>query len=265
MSLAGVKAIVTGGASGLGAATVAHLAAKGASVTVLDREAAQGAATAAAHGATFAEADVTDEASVQAAIDHAVAAMGGINAAVNCAGIAIAERVVGRKGAHRLESFRRTVDINLVGTFNVTRLAALAMSDNAPDEGGQRGVIVNTASIAAFDGQKGQAAYAASKAGIAGLSLPLARDLASHGIRVCAIAPGIFRTPMLEGLGQDVMDGLAADVTFPPSRGAGGVRAPCGLHPHRALSERRDDPARRCPANALTASRPPYPSAPIPR
>gem|GEM_PF-1028001 len=150
-----------------------------------------------------------------AAIDAARASMGRLTATVNCAGIATAEKTLGREGPHRLESFRRTVDVNLVGTFNVARLAASAMSENTASPDGLRGVIVNTASIAAFDGQKGQAAYAASKAGIAGLSLPMARDLARDGIRVMAIAPGIFRTPMLIGLGEEVMQGLANDVTCP--------------------------------------------------
>jgi len=145
--------------------------------------------------------------------------MGSINACVNCAGIASGEKTVGRDGPHRLDSFKRTIDINLVGTFNVLRLAAAEMSKNEPDADGARGVIVNTASIAAFDGQMGQASYAASKAGIAGLSLPVARDLARNGIRVMAIAPGIFLTPMLEELGPEIIDGLAVDVTFPKRLG----------------------------------------------
>lgn len=212
MLLADVKAIVTGAASGLGAATARHLRAAGAAVTIADRDTAQGAALAAEIGASFVEVDVTDEASATAAIARAKTAMGGLNALVNCAGIAIGERVVGRDGPHRLASFQRTIDINLVGSFNMTRLAAAEM---AGSPGPERGVIVNTASIAAFDGQKGQAAYAASKAGIAGMTLPLARDLASQGVRVCAIAPGIFATPMLAGLPADVQASLAAEVTFP--------------------------------------------------
>lgn len=153
-------------------------------------------------GATFAQVDVTDAASVKAGRDHA----GDINVAINCAGIAITEKTLGRDGPHGQDSFERTIDINLNSTFNVARLATERMKDG--------GVIINTASVAAFDGQKGQAAYAASKSGIAGLSLPMARDLARNGIRVMAIAPGIFRTPMLEGLGPEVMDGLAADVIY---------------------------------------------------
>jgi NAD(P)-dependent dehydrogenase (short-subunit alcohol dehydrogenase family) len=153
---------------------------------------------------------------VQSAVSAAARAMGGIDALVNCAGIATGERVVGREGPHRLDSFARTININLVGSFNVLRLAAVEMAKNP---GPERGVIVNTASIAAFDGQKGQAAYAASKGGIAGMTLPLARDLATQGIRACAIAPGIFATPMLKGLPQEVQDSLAAEVTFPKRLG----------------------------------------------
>ncbi|MBC7147579.1 MAG: SDR family NAD(P)-dependent oxidoreductase [Thioclava marina] len=216
MELTALRAVVTGGASGLGAATARHLAESGAKVTIFDRDRAQGETMAGEIGATFAEVDVTSEESVAAGIAVAVAAMGGIDALVNCAGIATGERVVGRDGPHRLESFRRTIDINLVGSFNVLRLAAAEMAKN---EGPERGVIINTASIAAFDGQKGQAAYAASKGGIAGMTLPLARDLATQGIRVCAIAPGIFGTPMMKGLPQDVQDSLAAEVTFPKRLG----------------------------------------------
>ncbi|MEM6276063.1 MAG: SDR family NAD(P)-dependent oxidoreductase, partial [Pseudomonadota bacterium] len=161
--------------------------------------------------------DVTEEASVSAALEQAAEAMGGLTCAISCAGIATAERTLGRKGPHKLESFRRTIDINLTGSFNVARLSAEIMAGN-PD-GEETGVIINTASVAAFDGQKGQTAYAASKGGVAALSLPLARDLASLKIRAMTIAPGIFRTPMLEGLGQDVMDGLAADVVHPARLG----------------------------------------------
>lgn len=215
MDLSNSRAIVTGGASGLGAATAAHFRKMGAQVTVLDLDHA-GEATATAMGAGFVQTDVTDEASVAAALDHAVCLMGGIDICVNCAGIATGEKTLGRDGPHRLSSFRRTVEINLIGSFNVLRLAAERMALNDRPE---NGVIVNTASIAAFDGQKGQAAYAASKAGIAGMTLPLARDLAGQRIRVCAIAPGIFGTPMLKGLPQDVQDSLAAEVTFPKRLG----------------------------------------------
>ncbi|MEY1555243.1 SDR family NAD(P)-dependent oxidoreductase [Yoonia sp. R2331] len=210
MDITTTRAIVTGGASGLGAATAKALIDAGAQVTIFDL-AARGADYAAQIGAFFAAVDVTDETSVAKGLNNAIDAMGGLNAAVNCAGIATTEKTLGRDGPHAQSSFDRTLKINLSGTFNICRLAAARMD--------QGGVLVNTASVAAFDGQKGQAAYAASKSGIAGLSLPMARDLARGGIRVLAIAPGIFRTPMLEGLGQEVMDGLAADVIYPPRLG----------------------------------------------
>lgn len=216
MDISTARAVVTGGASGLGAATAAHFRARGAQVVILDREAA-GEAYAEGLGAGFARTDVTDEASVTAALDAAVAQMGGIDVCVNCAGIVIGEKTLGREGAHRLDSFRRTIEVNLIGSFNVLRLAAERMARNGRAE--DNGVIVNTASIAAFDGQAGQAAYAASKAAIAGMTLPIARDLARSAIRVCAIAPGIFGTPMLRGLPQDVQDGLAAEVTNPKRLG----------------------------------------------
>ena len=215
MDLTTCRAIVTGGASGLGAATAAHFRAQGAQVVVLDRDPA-GAGAAAAIGAGYAVTDVTDEASVAAALDHAVAVMGGIDVCVNCAGVVVGEKTLGRDGPHRLDSFRRTIEVNLIGSFNVLRLAAAHMARNGR---AQNGVIVNTASIAAFDGQKGQAAYAASKAGIAGMTLPLARDLAGQGIRVCAVAPGIFGTPMLKGLPAEVQESLAAEVTYPKRLG----------------------------------------------
>ncbi|MFQ6552401.1 SDR family NAD(P)-dependent oxidoreductase [Aestuariibius insulae] len=212
MDLKNIRAVVTGGASGLGAATAKALIAAGGEVTILDRDPA-GADTARELGAHFQETDVTSEASSTSAIHNAAQAMGGLNVAVNCAGIATAEKTLGKEGPHRLDTFARTIDINLKGSFNIARLAAPHI------EAAGGGVIVNTASIAAFDGQKGQAAYAASKAGIAGLSLPMARDLARAKIRVMAIAPGIFRTPMLEGLGDEVMTELAKDVTFPERLG----------------------------------------------
>lgn len=206
MDISTAVAIVTGGASGLGAATAQAFVAAGAQVTIFDRD-PSGAAFAENIGAGFAQVDVTDEASVAAGLDQVT----GLNVAVNCAGIATAEKTLGRDGPHRQDSFARTIDINLCGTFNVARLAAARMA--------QGGVIINTASVAAFDGQKGQAAYAASKAGIAGLSLPMARDLWRNGIRVMAIAPGIFRTPMLVSLGEEVMAGLAKDVVYPARLG----------------------------------------------
>lgn len=215
MKLSTCAAAITGGASGLGAATAELFRAAGAAVTILDRDPA-GAEFAQSIGAGFAIVDVTDEVSAAAGVAAAVTAMGRIDVLVNCAGIAIGEKTVGRDGPHRLDSFRKTIDINLIGSFNMARLAAAEMAKNA---GPERGVIVNTASIAAFDGQKGQAAYAASKGGIVGMTLPVARDLASLGIRVCAIAPGIFATPMMKGLPQEVQDSLAAEVTFPKRLG----------------------------------------------
>ncbi|RYG92301.1 SDR family oxidoreductase [Loktanella sp. IMCC34160] len=210
MDIRDAKAVITGGASGLGAATARAFCEAGADVTILDRDAG-GATFAEGIGAEFAQCDVTDEDSVTDALDFATDRMGGLNVAVTCAGIATAEKTLGRDGPHRQSSFDRTIGINLSGTFNVARLAAARMAEG--------GVLVFTASVAAFDGQKGQAAYAASKAGVTGLPLPMARDLSRQGVRVMAIAPGIFRTPMLEGLGQDVMDGLAKDVVYPARLG----------------------------------------------
>ncbi len=219
MDIKDTAAIITGAASGLGEATARHFRQQGAQVTILDRDTDCGQAVADEIGANFFETDVTDEASVQDSIAAAQAAMGKITAAVNCAGIAPAVKTLGREGPHPLSTFQSVIDINLVGSFNVARLAAAEIAKNNPAPDGARGVIINTASIAAFDGQKGQAAYAASKGGIAGLSLPMARDLQREGIRVMAIAPGIFLTPMLQGLPQEVQDSLAADVTFPKRLG----------------------------------------------
>ena len=216
MDLAEAKVIITGGAKGLGAATAQHMAGQGAKVTIFDMDKTAGALVAASHDNIRCLAvDVTDEAPAANAVTAAAEGMGGITAVVNCAGIAAGMKIFGRDGPHTLDTFRKVIDINLVGSFNVTRLAVAVMSENTPNAEGERGVIVNTASIAAYDGQKGQVAYAASKAGIAGMSLPMARDLGSLGIRVCAIAPGIFRTPMLEGLGPEIMQSLAKDVIFP--------------------------------------------------
>ncbi len=219
MQIDQTSAIITGGASGLGEACAREFRKAGAQVVIFDRDATRGTKVADEIGAGFAEVDVTDEASVAAGIKAAVAHMGKINACVNCAGIASGEKTVGRDGPHALDSFQRTVNINLIGTFNVLRLAAAEMAGNEANDDGERGVIVNTASIAAFDGQMGQVSYAASKAGIAGMSLPVSRDLARNGIRIMAIAPGIFLTPMLEGLGPEIIDGLAVDVTFPKRLG----------------------------------------------
>jgi len=221
MDITTAKVIVTGGASGLGEATARYLSGTGAAVTILDRDAEKGQGVAASlPDASFVEVDVTSEESVAAGVAEASAAMGGVTAAVNCAGIVTGARTVGKKGPFPLDMFQRTIDINLVGAFNVARLAAAEMAKNTPNADGERGVIVNTASIAAYDGQKGQAAYASSKAGVAGMSLPLARDMAGLGIRTMAIAPGLFLTPMLESLGPEMMAELAADVVFPKRLGA---------------------------------------------
>jgi len=222
MNLADSVALVTGGASGLGAATIRRLAADGARVVIVDRDAAKGAALAAELGADrarFAAADVTDAAQLEAAI--AVAAeLGPLRVAVSCAGVGWAARTLDRSGKpHALDLFQTIVGINLVGTFNVLRLAAAAMSQLAPTATGERGVIVNTASVAAYDGQIGQIAYAASKAGVVGMTLPAARDLAPAGIRVCTIAPGLMDTPMLAALPDDKRAALAADVVFPKRLG----------------------------------------------
>lgn len=215
MDITQTAAIVTGGASGLGAATARELAGAGARVTLFDRDAKTGQALADELGGAFVEVDVTDEASVRKGVESAASAMGKVNALVNCAGIAIAAKVLGRDGAHPLDVYRRVIDVNLTGTFNCIRLVSEAMAGNEPNEDGERGAIVNTASVAAFDGQKGQVAYSSSKGGVVGMALPIARDLASMGIRINTIAPGIFLTPMLMGLSEEAREGLAADVTFP--------------------------------------------------
>ena len=213
-----VAAVVTGGASGLGEATSRALAARGAAVTILDLQEDRGRALAGELGgdATFVGTDVTDEASVRAAIEEATGKDRPLRIAVNCAGIGWAQRTVGRDGSpHDLAPFTRTVMVNLVGTFNVLRLAAAAMAATEPVEDGERGVVVNTASIAAFDGQIGQIAYAASKGGVVGLTLPAARDLSSVGVRVVTIAPGLVDTPMLAGLPEEARSSLAAGIPFP--------------------------------------------------
>ncbi len=213
-----VSAIVSGGASGLGAATTRALAARGVAVTIADLQADKGEALAAELGGhtTFVRTDVTDEASVQAAVADATGKDRPLRIAVNCAGIGWAARTLGRDGSpHELAPFTRTVTVNLVGTFNVLRLAAAAMAGTEPGEDGERGVIVNTASIAAYDGQIGQIAYSASKGGIVGMTLPAARDLAAVGVRVCTIAPGLVDTPLLAGLPEEARTSLAAGVPFP--------------------------------------------------
>ena len=213
--------LITGAGSGLGAAVAAMAVAAGASVLLLDVNAEGGQATAEKLGpaATFVKTDVTSDSQGEAAVQAAMAAHGRVDVLVNCAGIAPGEKILGRNGPHKLDSFARAVTINLVGTFNMLRLAAQAMERNAPGEDGERGVIVNTASVAAFDGQIGQAAYAASKGGVAALTLPAARELARFGIRVVTIAPGIFETPMMAGMPQEVQDSLGASVPFPSRLG----------------------------------------------
>ncbi len=221
MEISGKAFLITGGGSGLGAATARVLAAAGGRVVLADVNAAAGEATAAELGeaARFVPTDVTDEGQVRAAVAAAVEAFGGLHGAVNCAGIATGARVLGKDGPMPLEQFTRTVMVNLVGTFNVIRLAAEAIARNAPGEGGERGVIVNTASVAAFDGQIGQAAYSASKGGVVGMTLPIARELARFGIRVMTIAPGTFDTPMLAALPEEVRRSLGEQVPFPPRLG----------------------------------------------
>ena len=221
MQLAGHTFLVTGGASGLGAATARRLAAAGANAVIADTNAEQGKKLALDLGARvgYVQTDVTDESQVAKAVAAAREKFGTLHGAVSCAGIAPGERVLGRNGPHRLDSFRRAIEVNLVGTFNVLRLAAQAMAENRPDAEGERGIIINTASIAAYDGQIGQAAYSASKAGVAGLTLPAARELARSGIRVMTIAPGIFETPMVAGFAPELQQALAAQVPFPPRLG----------------------------------------------
>ncbi|HLR78299.1 MAG TPA: 3-hydroxyacyl-CoA dehydrogenase [Burkholderiaceae bacterium] len=218
MDIKGKVFIVTGGASGLGAGTARMLVAEGAKVILADVQDEAGQALAQELGQTYVHCDVTSEADGQAAVDAAVKA-GNLFGIINCAGIAPAARTVGRNGPHSLDMFQKTIMVNLVGTFNMIRLAAAAMSNNDPEPTGERGVIINTASVAAFDGQIGQAAYSASKGGVVGMTLPIARDLAKTGIRCMTIAPGIFGTPMMFGMPQDVQDSLAASIPFPSRLG----------------------------------------------
>ena len=221
MDVGGSTFVVTGGASGLGAATARMIVAAGGRVVIADVNEADGQALAKEFpgAATFVRTDVTDEASAQAAVATAVASFGGIQGLVNCAGIVHGEKVVGKDAPHTLAGFRRAIDINLIGTFNLIRLAADAMAKGTPNAEGERGVIVNTASVAAFDGQIGQAAYSASKAAVVGMTLPIARELAMFGIRCVSIAPGIFHTPMMDGLPKDVQQSLGKMVPFPPRLG----------------------------------------------
>jgi len=213
--------VISGGASGLGAATTRRFVSCGARVVVADVNATAGEALSSELGqqVRFVRTDVTDEASVRSAVDAALSAFGGLHGAICCAGIGVAERTLGRNGPHPLDSFVRVVTVNLIGTFNVIRLAAAAIAASEPNQSGERGVIVNTASVAAFDGQIGQAAYSASKGGIVGMTLPIARDLARLGIRVVTIAPGIFDTPLLGGLPEAARASLGQQVPFPPRLG----------------------------------------------
>ena len=221
MRLDGRTILVTGGASGLGGAAVDMIVAAGGRAVIVDLNEQTGAAKAADHGgqARFVRADVTSETDVQTAVDTAVNELGGLHGVVNAAGIGVAERVLPKEGVQPLANFARVVNINLGGTFNVIRLAAAAMASNPPNEAGERGVIVNTASVAAFDGQIGQAAYAASKGGIVAMTLPIAREFARLGIRVMTIAPGTFDTPLLAGLPDAARASLAQQVPFPSRLG----------------------------------------------
>lgn len=221
MNLASATAVISGGASGLGFATAERIIAAGGQVVLLDVNDEQGAASVAKLGdrSTFVSTDVASEDAVKAAIQTAKEFMGGITLAVNCAGIATAGRTLGREGTWPTETFNRVIQINLIGSYNVTKEAAAVMQLNEPNEEGERGVVISTASVAAFEGQIGQAAYSASKGGVVGMMLPLAREFAQFGIRVNTIAPGIFMTPMLAGMPQDVQDSLGKQIPFPPRLG----------------------------------------------
>lgn len=221
MQINGSVALVTGGASGLGEAVSRRFSAGGAAVVICDLKSDRGSDLAAQLGrrAFFIQADVTKVSGVEAAIKTALDRFGGLHITVSCAGILAGAKILGKHGPHELKRFRTVVETNLIGTFNVMRLAAEAMAQNQPMEDGERGVIVNTASIAAFEGQIGQAAYAASKAGVVGLTLPAARELAAWGVRVCTIAPGTFDTPMLAGLPPKAMQSLTAQIPFPSRLG----------------------------------------------
>jgi NAD(P)-dependent dehydrogenase (short-subunit alcohol dehydrogenase family) len=211
--------LVTGGASGLGAATAQMAAANGAKVVIADLQAEAGEKLAKEIGGKYCKCDVTSEADGKAAVAAAVQAFGGLHVLVNCAGIGVAERTLGKEAPHDLARFTKVVTINLIGTFNMIRLAADAMAKTGPNAAGERGVIINTASVAAYDGQIGQAAYSASKGGVVGMTLPIARDLSRNGIRVVTIAPGLFLTPMLLGLPQEAQDSLGKQVPFPSRLG----------------------------------------------
>jgi len=232
MKLTGSVALVTGGASGLGGATVRALVQRGAKVVIADKSVSAGESLAAELGgsAVFVETDVTNETQMAAAVSRAKSAFGGLHIAIGCAGIGTAGRIVGKTGLFPLELFQMTINVNLVGMFNMMRIAAGAMAENEPDAGAERGVIVTTASIAAFDGQIGQVAYAASKAGVVGMTLPVARELSRFGIRVVTIAPGTFDTPMLAMLPEDARAALAAGIPFPSRLGDPREFAALALH-----------------------------------
>ena len=219
MRIEGSGAVVFGGASGLGGASARALAERGARVVIADLNEEKGNELAGEIGARFVKADVTNEDEVQAAVAAAAEADGGLRIGVNCAGVGWAERISSKRGPHQLEFFQKVIQINLVGTFNALRFESSAMSANDPDDGGERGVCINTASIAAFDGQIGQVAYSASKGGVVGLTLPAARDLSGVGVRVCTIAPGLFDTPLLAALPEEAREALGAGIPFPKRLG----------------------------------------------
>ncbi|MYL69447.1 SDR family NAD(P)-dependent oxidoreductase [Halobacillus litoralis] len=221
MDAKNVIGIVTGGASGLGEATVRKIARSGGKVVVADQNTDKGEVLAEELGSSvlFAKVDVTSADEIEHMLQTAVETFGQVNTVINCAGIVTGEKVVGRNGPHRLESFSKIIEVNLIGTFNVIRLAAEKMQQNEPNEYGERGVIINTASIAAYEGQIGQAAYSASKGGVAAMTMPLSRELARHGIRVMAIAPGLFETPMFEQLPEEARDTLGKATPFPSRLG----------------------------------------------
>ena len=219
MNVKGQAAIVTGGASGLGGATASALAAAGAKVAIFDLQDELGEQKAKEIGGLFVKTNVADAASVEASVKTAVEKLGAPRVVVNCAGIGRSGRTVSKSGPHDLAMFSQVIQVNLIGTFNVIRVAAFAMSQAEPLDGGERGVIINTASVAAFDGQIGQAAYSASKGGVVGMTLPIARDLASLGVRVCTIAPGLFLTPMMMSLPAEAQKSLGAQVPFPSRLG----------------------------------------------
>ncbi|MFJ7725095.1 3-hydroxyacyl-CoA dehydrogenase [Neobacillus sp. NPDC097160] len=221
MKLQDCRAVVTGGASGLGEATVRNIVQNGGKAVIFDQSEENGVRLQNELGEAvlFLKADVTKEEDIQEAVNNAAEFMGGVNTVVNCAGIGIAEKVLGRNGAHNLALFSKVINVNLIGTFNVIRLAAEKMMSNEVNDQNERGVIINTASVAAYDGQIGQAAYSASKGGIVGMTLPIARELARYGIRVMTIAPGLFHTPMFDTLPQEARDSLGKMVPFPPRLG----------------------------------------------